>query len=96
MWHLRRRRDRQPIFRLGPHRRAPTPPETLNGNPEARKMQMWPQRHRRNRRRPQMWHLRHRRDRQPIFRLAPHRHAPTPPETLNGNPPLTLSGKMRF
>ena len=60
---------------------------------EARKMQMWPQRHRRNRRRPQMWHLRRRKDRQPIFRLAPHRRAPTPPETHNGNPPLTLSGK---
>ena len=62
---------------------------------EARKMQMWPERHRRNRRRPQMWHLRRRRDRQPIFRLGPHRRAPTPPETLNGNPPLTLSGKSQ-
>ena len=39
-----------------------------------------------------MWHLRRRRDRQPIFRLGPHRRAPTPPEAHNGNPPLTLSG----
>ena len=42
-----------------------------------------------------MWHLRRRKDRQPIFRLAPHRRAPTPPETHNGNPPLTLSGKSQ-
>ena len=62
---------------------------------EARKMQMWPQRHRRNNRRPQMWFLRCRRDRQPIFRLGPHRRAPAPPEAHNGNPPLTLSGKSR-
>ena len=42
-----------------------------------------------------MWHLRRPGDRQPIFRLAPHRRAPTPPETHNGNPPLTLSGKSQ-
>ena len=42
-----------------------------------------------------MWHLRRQKNRQPIFRLGPHRRAPTPPETLNGNPPLTLSGKSQ-
>ena len=31
MWHLRRQKDRQPIFRLGPHRRAPNPPLMLSG-----------------------------------------------------------------